>query len=422
MSNTPADEEEISDLLIESKPRRVVDRPKKLESLIDTQAMRFLEGMDFKSFNNLSGAFEQFMMDAPLFQSDASFASAAMALDLTAQLFSTIDTDKNHLLSREEFAYMLQKTTDANRQALSWLVENFNAFTQACFFKDQIGKDDIEAARNVFHGLKVVNDKFGFNKPPSLENLNDLDPAKVKEFLDANKDSLSPHEAAGLKYLLDHIKKHAAKSDKMGKKDGIEKTEKTEKNSINQKGKRLQELDGVIDQKSLKTLQALKLNSFDSMFHAFVGFLEDPASFRGDTPFNKAANALDTSASLVSDLEMDPEHMFTRDEMLIVTKLSPSKEKKQMSWLVKHFDAFTKAFFLPGKAKKRDLLGARNIFHGLGFVRERFDLDEDEDPMAAQDMKREIKNYLEGHKGVLEAHNRIGLQQLVDFMERHANQ
>ncbi|MBX9721768.1 MAG: hypothetical protein K2X81_10260, partial [Candidatus Obscuribacterales bacterium] len=372
--------------------------------------------------NNLSGAFEQFMMDAPLFQSDASFANAAMALDLTAQLFSTIDTDKNHLLSREEFAYMLQKTTDANRQALSWLVENFNAFTQACFFKDQIGKDDIEAARNVFHGLKVVNDKFGFNKPPSLENLKDLDPSKVKEFLDGNKDSLSPHEAAGLQYLLDHIKKHGTKSEKLGKNEGAEKTEKTEKNSSKQKGNRLHELDGVIDQRSLKTLQGLKLNSFDSMFHAFVGFLEDPASFRGDTPFNKAANALDTSASLVSDLEMDPEHMFTRDEMLIVTKLSPSKEKKQMSWLVKHFDAFTKAFFLPGKAKKRDLLGARNIFHGLGFVRERFDLDEDEDPMAAQDLKREIRNYLDGHKGALEAHNRIGLQQLVEFMERHANQ
>ena len=90
------------ELMLDSiKPKRGagLDRPKKLESLVDTQAMRFLEGMDFRSFNNLSSACEQFMMQAPLFQADVSFANAAMALDLTAQLFPTIDTDKNNLLN-----------------------------------------------------------------------------------------------------------------------------------------------------------------------------------------------------------------------------------------------------------------------------------------------------------------------------------
>ncbi|MBX9686359.1 MAG: hypothetical protein K2X27_06625, partial [Candidatus Obscuribacterales bacterium] len=181
MTNQPADEEELGDLILEFREKRLVDRPKKLDTMIDTQAMRFLEAMDFQSFGNLSSAVEKFMMDAPLFQGDVSFSRAALALDLTAQLFSLIDTDKNNLISREEFAYLLLKTNEANKQALSWLIENFNAFTQACFFKDQISRDDIEAGRNVFHGLKVVNDKFGFHKQPTAENLQELDHDQVKD-------------------------------------------------------------------------------------------------------------------------------------------------------------------------------------------------------------------------------------------------
>lgn len=113
------DENEVQDLLIEAVSPKQIERPKKLQSMIDTQAMRFLESMDFNSFDNLSSAFESFMSEAPLFQSDIAFSRAALALDLTAQLFPLIDSDKNHLLSREEFAYLLQKTNDANRQALS---------------------------------------------------------------------------------------------------------------------------------------------------------------------------------------------------------------------------------------------------------------------------------------------------------------
>ena len=82
------------------------------------------------------------------------------------------------------------------------MTENFNAFTTARFFQDQIGKDDIEAARNVFHGLKIAKDKFGFDKQPTKENLKDLDADKINDFLVKSGDSLNPHETAGLKYLL----------------------------------------------------------------------------------------------------------------------------------------------------------------------------------------------------------------------------
>lgn len=408
----PTEQPNEDDLLIESTVVKRIERPKKLQSLVDTQAMRFLEAMDFQSFNNLSGAFEKFMMEAPLFQGDASFANAAIALDLTAKLFPLIDTDKNHLLSREEFAYLLLKTNAENRQALAWLTENFNAFTQACFFKDQIGKDDIEAARNVFHGLKIANEKFGFKKEPTLENLQDLDANQIKDFLAANKSSLSPHEAAGLTYLLDHIKKNVSPKD-------APKAKNAEKLNDNFESKKLEQLGGVLDRRSLKTLQSLRLNSFESLFAAFISCLEDGLSFKGDTPFSKSANALDTTSRLLTDLDMGEDHMFTRDELLIVSKLSTDKDKKHLGWFAKHFDAFNKAFFFPGKAKKKDVASARNVFQALGLVQERFYYDQNAPLLSQSEIEKQIKDYMRSLNEALETQKR-SLEQLLLFMEKHA--
>lgn len=411
------------DLMIEMTNLRKVDRPKKLDSLVDTQAMRFLEAMDFQSFNNLSGAFEKFMMDAPLFQGDVSFGRAAAALDLTARLFSMIDTDKNHLLSREEFAYLLLKTTEENRMALAWLIENFNAFTQSCFFKDQISKDDIEAGRNVFHGLKVANEKFGFNKQPTLENLRDLDPKQMKDYLDKNRGQLNQQEASGLSYLIDHVKKHVKPRDAAEAKDA-----KPQDKPISDplesllKDKRMLALQGVLDARSLKTLRGLRLNSFESLFNAFEDMIGNALGFKGETPFQKTANSFDTTAQVVSQLELGEEHAFTPGELLIVSKMTPGKdEKRQVGWIAKHFEPIAKIFSLPGKMKKRDMLGARNIFFGLSFLREKFELDDDIDPIKADEFERKVKEYLHANKMGLEPRNRIGMEQLVEFLERHGH-
>lgn len=447
MQNQSPEEENLSDLLIESRMSRVSDRPKKLESLIDTQAMRFLEAMDFQSFDNLSSAFEKFMMDAPLFQGDIAFSRAAAALDLTAKLFATIDTDKNSLISREEFAYLLLKTTEANRQALAWLIENFNAFTQACFFKDQIAKDDIEAARNVFHGLKLAHEKFGFNKQPSKENLSALDPEQIQAFLDANKGNLSPHEVSGLGYLLEHVLKvkkdgpaqgknqseleHADKrldNETKEKKDRQEKqADKEENKELADKlegklsEKELQALAGVLDAKSLRTLQASKLNSFESLFNAFAELIEDALGFKGKTPFDKAGNAFDSSANIVSEVDLDPEHLFTKSELLIISKLSQNKDKRQLSWVAKHFDNLVNALKLPGKASKKDLRKAGNVFHGLGFLSDRFEFEGDASKIPKEQMQLRLKHYLQNHPEAREARNKAALEDLLKFMERHSN-
>lgn len=434
MSSQGPSDQEASDMLIEAIKPKTLDRPKKLQSLIDTQAMRFLEAMDFQSYNDLSSAFDKFMMDAPLFQGDVSFSRAAAALDLTAQLFSTIDRDKNHLLSREEFAYLLLKTTEANRQALSWLIENFNAFTQACFFKDQISRDDIEAARNVFHGLKIAKDKFGFDKEPTAENLQYLNEDQIKDYLAGNKGKLSAQEVAGLTYLLDHLRKFGKK--KTGKKPGELEHEEEDSNKETETADKkvkdatdktkekekerdpLDDLEGILDPKSLKTLRAMKMNSFESMFGAFIEFIEDAISFRGETPFEKSADALDVSAKVLSELDMGEDHSFTREELTIIAKLTGSKEKRQVSWFARHFDGILKSFFVPpGKAKRKDVIKARNVFHALGLVRDRFDVPPPNTPDSRAKIEAQIRSFLANQNIAFEPQSRRSLEDLIHFME-----
>jgi hypothetical protein len=410
MQDNQLDRDAVHDLMVESSSRRRGDRPKKLQSLIDTQAMRFLEAADFQSFGNLASACEKFMIEAPGFQSSSSFAAAALALDLTARLFATIDRDRNKLLSRDEFAYWLEATTAANREALSWLVENFNAFTQACFFKDQIGRDDIEAARNVFHGLKIAQQEFGFSKTPTMENLRELDEDKIRDYLDRQKDSLSPNEACGLKYLLDHLQKHVGG----GEKGALQERKQPGADD------RLRALAGVLDRRSLQTLKALRLTSFESLFQAFAELLTDDLSVAGDLPFDKASAALDGCAGILGELEMGDEHLFTAGELLIVSRLTGGKQKKQAGWLAKCFEGFTRAFSFGRGARQKDIQTAGYIFHGLGLVSRRFNCGEEVYPQFKQQLRRHIKTFLSMQQNSLSGPDRHGLEELVRFMERHA--
>jgi hypothetical protein len=186
-----------------------VQRPRGLENVLDKQSLRILESLALDSFENLSNAFDDFIEDAPLFAGDTSFAKASIALDSAAKLFSQIDFNHDHLIDAGEIEYLLQKTTSENRDALNWLIEHYEAFTRACFFKNGITKDDLESARNVFHGLRLVHEKFGFSEEATPENLQHITPEEIEKYLAANGDSMEPHDKAGLMALLDYIREHA---------------------------------------------------------------------------------------------------------------------------------------------------------------------------------------------------------------------
>ncbi|MBX9685412.1 MAG: hypothetical protein K2X27_01845, partial [Candidatus Obscuribacterales bacterium] len=223
-----------------------------------------------------------------------------------------------------------------------------------------------------------------------------------------NQSVLSPQEAAGLGYLLDHIKKNPKSKDKLQSK------EKSDPLEAILKGKKLQALEGVLDPRSMKTLQALQMNNFESLFNAFVEMIEDPESFKAKSPFDNAANVLDSTDSFLKDLDMEDEHAFTRSELLIISKLSPAKDKKPLSFIAKHFDAFVKAFFLPGKARKKDINSSRNVFQGLSFVREHFDFEK----ATISDLQ--IREYLRQNQHLLQEKDKRGLADLLSFMETHA--
>jgi hypothetical protein len=87
-------------------------------------------------------------------------------------------------------------------------MEHYEAFTQACFFKNGITIDDLEAARNVFHGLRLVHEKFGFSEEATPESLQHLNADKIRTHLRDYGASMEPHDRAGLEALLQYIEQH----------------------------------------------------------------------------------------------------------------------------------------------------------------------------------------------------------------------
>lgn len=183
-------------------------RPRGLEDVLDRESLKILESLDLNSFENLLNAFDQFIADAPLFAGDTTFERAAIALDTTAQLFGRLDSDGDKVVSVDELQSLLEKTTDANKESLNWLLEHFDAFTAACFFESGITRDEIESARNVFHGLRHLHEKFGFSEEVSPDSLQHINADSIRDYLNSHKDELETHDRAGLEQLLVYLKTH----------------------------------------------------------------------------------------------------------------------------------------------------------------------------------------------------------------------
>lgn len=194
-----------------SEREQAIDSSAGLHMVLEKDEIRMLETLELNSFEHLQYAFEDIVNNAPLYEGTSSFQQAAIALDMAAKLFPAIDHDGDHMLSPSELESYLAQCNMANKEALSWLVSHYDAFSKACFFEGTVTRDDIEEARNVFHGLHHLHDQFGFEGAPSPETLAALSPAGILAYLEQHKAHLDSHEIAGLKGLAEHIaslKKH----------------------------------------------------------------------------------------------------------------------------------------------------------------------------------------------------------------------
>lgn len=196
-----------------SEKEQAIDSSAGLHMVLEKDEIRMLETLELNSFEHLQSAFEDILNNAPLYEGASSFQQAAIALDMAAKLFPAIDHDGDHMLSPSELESYLAQCNAANKEALSWLVSHYEAFSKACFFEGTVTRDDIEEARNVFHGLHHLHDRFGLEGVPSPEALATLSPAGIMAYLEQHGAHLDPHEIAGLRGLAAHVAKLRAQHD-----------------------------------------------------------------------------------------------------------------------------------------------------------------------------------------------------------------
>lgn len=183
----------------------------------DRQSMRMLESLTLNSFENVLNVFEEFLSGVPLFEGITSFAAAALAFDAAAVAFSAIDANHDFLMTKIDLENYLSECDQRSSVHLKWLVANFPVLEQLSLFVGSVSRDEIELARDVFHGLSYVQKNIDAIHPPSSKGK--LAAADLSVHLAKFGRTLESHDARGLAGLAAHIRaiESAESSNKINK-------------------------------------------------------------------------------------------------------------------------------------------------------------------------------------------------------------
>lgn len=172
-------------------------------SSLDRESFRALEALSLNSFENALNAFDEFLGSILIFEGANSFVKAANALDIASKAFLTIDANHDFVMTKAELeGYLAGCPSNDIASPLSWLISNFAVLQSLSFFLDGITRHEIEAARDLFHGLNYLQanlDKIGGTKRGGVSE------KAVLKYLHKNIGQLEIHDYRGLKGLAKYL-------------------------------------------------------------------------------------------------------------------------------------------------------------------------------------------------------------------------
>lgn len=173
----------------------------------EQDAVRIIEAMELNTFESALNMFEEFLSNISLFESskDKDFSQTARALDTAALTFSAIDANHDLLMTRDELKAYL--ASGNGNESLIWLLSKFSALQRLCFFLNAITRDELESARDFFHGLSYLKNNFEkFADPQRSDEVGSLSQKRIREFLRENR-NLEIHDARGLDGLVYYVER-----------------------------------------------------------------------------------------------------------------------------------------------------------------------------------------------------------------------
>ena len=199
MNEGDLEQTRITDKRISESDEAVLER--ELRSL-DGDAVRVLEALNVNSFENALYAFDEFLENITLFNGANNFEKAANALDIASQAFTAIDANHDFVMTSEELnRYLAEHGMENVGHSLEWLASNFAVLQRLSFFMNGITRHEIDAARDLFHGLNYLNtnlERITTTKVGSKANLSEK---AILKFVDEQGGDLEEHDARGLRGL-----------------------------------------------------------------------------------------------------------------------------------------------------------------------------------------------------------------------------
>lgn len=175
-------------------------------SCLDIESFRALESLSLDSFQNALNAFDEFLENITVFEGANNFVKAANAFDVASTAFASIDANHDFVMAKEELEAYLSRCGGENvSRPLSWLSLNFGVMQRLSFFLSGISRSEIEAARDLFHGLNYLKSNLDKIAPKKGQNKGKLSEKSIVRYLRKHRSELDEHDVRGLSGLATYL-------------------------------------------------------------------------------------------------------------------------------------------------------------------------------------------------------------------------
>lgn len=171
---------------------------------------------------------------------------------------------------------------------------------------------------------------------------------------------------------------------------------------------------------ALRVLESLNHSTFEGALDMIEEFLSEIKLFDApaDTNFAEAAEALDLASLSFSAIDANHDFLMQRDEL--EAYIANGGCHMSLDWLLCKFAALERLSFFIGGISRIEIERARDLFHGLRFLRsnlESFSKPHSMDEQGAISPEK-IQEFLDKNKGHLEEHDERGLNAIIHYIDR----
>ena len=171
-----------------------------------------------------------------------------------------------------------------------------------------------------------------------------------------------------------------------------------------------------MEPEAIQILKALRVNECRDTFEAMVEFFGTIDLIADELAFVSAIRVIDRIYEAFEKIDTDHDSLVSKKELEEYSRDASDEDKESFDGVIKHHNTLRRVCRHDSfdGISRRDLIKAGNIFRGLKYTQENFDLISEKKKNKSDKLTPySIKTYLEKNKTKLSLREKSGLKQLI---------